>query len=147
MSTKELPNALDRPSLPTPVVPWDMCPPHLIRSVYSISELSEGQRCLLSLYMILHFRIERGDTVFIDEPDNFIALREIQPWLLAAEEAVDNHHGQLIIVSHHPETLNQWTRLKALRCFREQNGQVRTVKFLPDGSELQPSEVIARGWE
>ena len=61
---------------------------------YSISELSEGQRCLISLYMILHFRIERGDTVFIDEPDNFIALREIQPWLLAAEEAVDDHNGQ-----------------------------------------------------
>ena len=97
--------------------------------------------------MILHFRIERGDTVFIDEPDNFIALREIQPWLLAAEEAVDEHHGQLIIVSHHPETLNQWTRLDALRFFREQNGQVRTAKFLPDGSDLQPSEVIARGWE
>lgn len=53
------------------------------RISYSISELSEGQRCLISLYMILHFPIERGDTVFVDEPDNFIALREIQPWLLS----------------------------------------------------------------
>ncbi len=78
------------------------------RVSYSLSELSEGQRCLISLYTILHFRIERGDTVFIDEPDNFIALREIQPWLLSAEEAVEEHNGQLILVSHHPETLNQW---------------------------------------
>jgi predicted ATPase len=114
---------------------------------YSISELSEGERCLISLYMILHFRIERGDAVFIDEPDNFIALREIQPWLLAAEEAVDDHKGQLILVSHHPETLNQWTRLDALRFFREQNGQARTARLLPDESDLQPSEVVARGWE
>lgn len=46
---------------------------------YAISELSEGQRCLLALYMILHFLIAKRHTVFIDEPDNFIALREIQP--------------------------------------------------------------------
>jgi predicted ATPase len=117
------------------------------RVSYSISELSEGQRCLISLYMILHFTIERGDTVFVDEPDNFIALREIQPWLLSAEEAVEEHNGQLILVSHHPETLNQWASLYGLRFFREQNGQVRTAKFLPDETNLQPSEVIARGWE
>ena len=114
---------------------------------YSIPELSEGQRYLISLYMILHFLIERGDTLFIDEPDNFIALREIQPWLLSAEEAVEEHSGQLILVSHHPETLNQWARLYGLRFLREQNGQVRTVPFQPDETNLQPSEVIARGWE
>jgi predicted ATPase len=117
------------------------------RVSYSISELSEGQRCLISLYMILHFTIERGDTVFVDEPDNFIALREIQPWLLSADEAVDDHGGQLILVSHHPETLNQWAKDYGLRFFREQNGQARTGKFIADGSNLQPSELIARGWE
>jgi hypothetical protein len=117
------------------------------RVSYSLSELSEGQRCLISLYMILHFPIEQGDTVFVDEPDNFIALREIQPWLLSAEEAVDERSGQLILVSHHPETLNQWARLYGLRFFREQNGQVRVSKFSPDQNDLEPSEVIARGWE
>ena len=50
----------------------------------SLHELSDGQRVLLALYMILHFLIAKGHTVFIDEPDNFISLREIQPWLLAA---------------------------------------------------------------
>lgn len=115
---------------------------------FAISELSDGQRCLLALYMILHFLIARGHTVFIDEPDNFIALREIQPWLLAAEEAVDDHHGQLILISHHPEILNQWASRHGLRFFREHNGHVRTEKFKadPDGN-LQPSELIARGWE
>jgi len=117
------------------------------RVSYAISELSEGQRCLIALYMILHFPIERGDTVFVDEPDNFIALREIQPWLLSAEEAIEEHGGQLILVSHHPETLNHWARSYGLRFFREQNGQVRTTKFQPDEIDLQPSELIARGWE
>lgn len=123
-----------------PVVPWVMS--------CALSELSDGQRCLLSLYMILHFLIAKGHTVFIDEPDNFIALREIQPWLLKAEEAVEDHHGQLILISHHPEILNQWASRYGLRFFRENNGHIRTEKFNadPDGN-LQPSELIARGWE
>ncbi len=115
---------------------------------YSLSELSEGQRCMLALYMILQFLIAKGRTVFIDEPDNFISLREIQPWLLAAEEALEDHCGQLILISHHPEILNQWAQEHGLRFFREDNGHVRTEKFKtdPDGN-LQPSELIARGWE
>ena len=115
---------------------------------YSLSELSDGQRCLLALYMILHFLIAKGHTVFIDEPDNFISLREIQPWLKKAEEAIEDHGGQLILISHHPEVLNQWASSYGLRFFREHNGHVRTERFRPDPKgDLQPSELIARGWE
>lgn len=126
----------------------DFAAPRKKKASYAISELSEGQRCLLSLYMILHFVIAKGRTVFIDEPDNFISLREIQPWLLAAEAAVEDHEGQLILISHHPELLNQWASKHGLRFFREENGNVRTVKFKADPKvDLQPSELIARGWE
>jgi predicted ATPase len=115
---------------------------------YAISELSQGQRCLLALYMILHFLIAKGHTVFIDEPDNFISLREIQPWLLAAEEAVEDYQGQLILISHHPEILNQWASSHGLLFFREENGHVRTKKFKADPKgDLQPAELVARGWE
>jgi predicted ATPase len=115
---------------------------------YSLSELSDGQRQLIALYMILHALIAKGDTVFLDEPDNYISLREIQPWLLAAEEAVEDSKGQLILISHHPEILNQWAQEDGLRFFREQNGHVRTEKFKSDfDGLLQPSELIARGWE
>lgn len=115
---------------------------------YALSELSDGQRYLLALYMVLHFVIAKGHTVFIDEPDNFISLREIQPWLKEAEEAVEDSGGQLILVSHHPEILNQWASRRGLRFFREENGHVRTEKFKSDPlGDLQPSELIARGWE
>ncbi len=115
---------------------------------YSLSELSDGQRTLIALYMILHFSISKGNTVFIDEPDNYVSLSEIQPWLMAATQEVEDHNGQLILISHHPELLNQWATEYGLRFFREENGHVRTEKFKgdPDGS-LQPSELIARGWE
>ena len=103
---------------------------------------------LIGLYMVLHFVIAKGQTVILDEPDNFISLREIQPWLLAAEEAVENSKGQLILISHHPEILNQWAQESGLRFFREENGHARTERFKtdPDGL-LQPSELVARGWE
>ena len=118
------------------------------KPIFGISELSEGQRCLIALYMVLHFLIARGHTVFIDEPDNFVSLREIQPWLLAAEEALEDHNGQLILISHHPEILNQWAIRHGLRFFRQENGHVRTEKFKSDPlGNLLPSELIARGWE
>jgi predicted ATPase len=126
----------------------DFVGPRKVAVNYALSELSDGQYCLLALYMILHFLIARGHTVFIDEPDNFIALREIQPWLLAAEGVVEDHNGQLVLVSHHPEILNQWASSHGLRFFREENGHVRTEVFKPDpDGNLQPSELIARGWE
>lgn len=117
-------------------------------TTFSISELSEGQRMIVGLYMILHFVITTGQTVILDEPDNFISLREIQPWILAAEKAVEDSGGQLILISHHPETLNQWAHEYGLRFFREENGHVRTERFKddPDGY-LRPSELIARGWD
>jgi predicted ATPase len=115
---------------------------------YSLSELSDGQRRLIGLYAILNFLIIKGHTVFIDEPDNFISLREIQPWLLSAEKAVEDYHGQLILVSHHPEILNQWASRHGLRFFRENNGHVRTERFRSElKGGLQASELIARGWE
>lgn len=115
---------------------------------FRLMELSEGQRCLIALNMILHFLIAKGHTAFLDEPDNFISLREIQPWLLAAEQTVEDSKGQLVLVSHHPEILNQWAQEYGLRFFREENGHVRTERFRtdPDGL-LLPSELIARGWE
>ena len=116
--------------------------------IYSLRELSEGQRCLIALYMVLHFLIAKGQTVFLDEPDNFISLREIQPWLLAAEEAVQESKGQLILISHHPEILNQWARECGLLFYREENGHVRTKPYSAvSDTGLEPAETIARGWE
>lgn len=114
----------------------------------SLHELSDGQRCLIALYMILNFLIMKGHTVFLDEPDNFISLREIQPWLLAAEQAAEDHHAQLILISHHPELLNQWAKDYGLLFQREANDFAVTKAFGRDSEGyLQPSEVIARGWE
>ena len=112
------------------------------------NELSDGQRCLICLYMILHFVLAKGGSVIIDEPDNFISLREIQPWLMAVADSVDEGTGQILLISHHPEAINQWAPSNGVQFFREGAGPVRVQEFRGDPDPgLSPSELIARGWE
>jgi predicted ATPase len=111
-------------------------------------ELSEGQRCLICLYAILHFVVAKGGTVVIDEPDNFISLREIQPWLMAVDDMVSDSKGQVLLISHHPEIMNQWAPAYGVQFVRDGVGPVRLEKFQgnPEYS-LSPAELVARGWE
>jgi predicted ATPase len=113
----------------------------------SLKELSDGQRALIMLYAVLHFLLEEGRTVFLDEPDNFVSLEEIQPWLLTATDTVDDGSGQLVLVSHHPEVFNQWAASHGLVTQRDGCGPVRIRKFsTPPEIALTPAEAIARGW-
>jgi predicted ATPase len=96
---------------------------------FNLSELSEGQRCLICLYAILHFVLANGDTVIVDEPDNFISLREIQPWLMAASDMVEEKSGQLLIISHHPEIIDQWASSYGVEFVRDGLGPVRVEQF------------------
>jgi ATPase subunit of ABC transporter with duplicated ATPase domains len=110
--------------------------------------LSDGQRCLIFLYAILHFVLARGNTVVIDEPENFISLAEIQPWLMAVMDSVEENRGQMIMISHHPELINQLAPSHGVTFVREGTGPVRAQEFRGDSqSPLTPSELIARGWD
>lgn len=112
------------------------------------SGLSEGQRCLIALYVLMYCGIDRGQTLLIDEPDNFIALAEIQPWLLKLLDRVDDTNGQVILVSHHPELLNQLASQGGILLDRPGGGETRVRPFaLGDDTGLTPAEIIARGWE
>ena len=117
------------------------------RVMLRFRELSDGQRALILLYSVLYFLLQEGRTVFLDEPDNFVALDEIQPWLLSATDAVDDGLGQLVILSHHPEIFNQWAVSHGLVTERDGCGPVRIRKFAPvPDVDLTPAESIARGW-
>lgn len=110
-------------------------------------ELSDGQRELILLYALRHFLLQEGRTVFLDEPDNYVSLAEIQPWLLSVTDAVDDGCGQLVLMSHHPEIFNQWAVAHGVVAEREATGPVRTRKFSSGAvGELTPAEAVARGW-
>jgi len=115
--------------------------------LFRFRELSDGQRSLILLYAVLYFLLGNGGTVFLDEPDNYVALDEIQPWLLAATDIVDDGQGQLLLISHHPEIYNQWAVSRGIVTDRDGCGPVRVHRF-SEGTELglSPAESIARGW-
>jgi len=114
---------------------------------FEFNELSDGQRQLIILYIILEaLRSGVFSTLFIDEPDNFVSLREIQPWVDSLQDICDAEDKQAIIVSHHPEIINKMARGEEL-LFLRQNGGHTIIKSMPENMMLLPAEIVARGWE
>ncbi len=113
-----------------------------------LGHLSTGQRALVALYTMLHAAVGEDLTLCIDEPDNYVALREIQPWLVQLTDKVKDTGGQCMLISHHPELINYLAPDSGMRFFREGGGPVRVQPFeWSEEDALQPAEVVARGWE
>lgn len=70
----------------------------------NLPNLSDGERCLIALYAILH--AHDGQTLVFDEPDNFVALDEIRPWLYQLRDSAAENKTQLIVASHHPDIID-----------------------------------------
>ena len=114
----------------------------------TMENLSEGQRCLVALFSILHAAVKPDCTLFIDEPDNFVALEEIQPWLVELNEKAHDSGCQLGLVSHHPSVANFLASNHGLLIFRDNGGPARCKPFEWDvETEDSPAEAIARGVE
>lgn len=117
---------------------------------FALDELSEGQISLAVLYAILHFSMGNGATVALDEPDNYLALAEIEPFLYALEDAAELNRAQVFLISHHPEIYNHWARdPDRARYFEQSGGGHFTARTIDWGQYpgLSPAEVVARGWQ
>jgi len=113
-----------------------------------LNELSDGQRALIALYALVFVTAGQGYTLFLDEPDNYIALPEIQPWLIELSDASGDRLPQTVICSHHPELIDYLGAERGLLLQRETSGVI-VVRHLQHQSEggLKLSELVARGWE
>jgi len=114
---------------------------------FDFGQLSDGQRVLIVLYTLLIGLQHLGLTVFLDEPENYVSLQEIQPWLMELRDVCGEGIPQAVLISHHPELIDylgpdcgQWIE-------RDPLGPAR-VKKLPMQIEngLKLSEIVARGW-
>jgi ABC-type cobalamin/Fe3+-siderophores transport system ATPase subunit len=109
-------------------------------------QLSDGERMLVALYMVRDALATGAvQTVFIDEPDNFVGLPELQPWVLAIRELLDEQH-QAILISHHPEIVNSAGEDAGRYLWRENHSSPTRIGPLsvPDG--LSAGEALTRGW-
>lgn len=85
-----------------------------------LNELSEGQRVLLVLYTVMHAVADHATLLAFDEPDNFVAEREIQPWLASMRtRMVDAQRGTMLVLSHHPEVIDYLAADQILRLWRD----------------------------
>lgn len=115
---------------------------------YRFDELSDGQRALVALYTMIAAGAAAGYTLFLDEPDNYVALAELEPWLTELGDTCGEGLHQAVLISHHPELIDHLGKDSGVWLRREGNGPVR----IGDAPELPPntlklSEIVARGWE
>ena len=114
---------------------------------FDFEQISDGQRVIIVLYTLLLGLQGLGNTLFLDEPDNYVSLAEIQPWLMELNDACGDGLPQAVLISHHPELIDYLGPECGLWIERDPLGPAR-VKALPErlDSELKLSEQIARGW-
>ena len=113
-----------------------------------LDDLSDGQRQLVALYAAQMSMLKKDHTVCLDEPDNYVSLREIQPWLLNAKDATEDNDSQLWIISHNSELIDYLASDHGVQFYRDSGGPVRVKKFEWKSDDvLKPSQIIARGWE
>lgn len=116
----------------------------------SFDELSDGQRALVVLYGLLHLGGgDDGISMLLDEPDNYVALPEIQPWLIRLLHLCEDTPSQAVICSHHPELIDYLGPDYGLVLRRNASGATtaQPVGQLALGSGLKLSELVARGWD
>lgn len=111
---------------------------------YDMGELSDGQRLILVLSALVEIAGQRELAMILDEPDNYVALQEIQPLLLSL---MDLSTLQLIVVSHHPEVIDLMAKDYGYVLAREDDqGPVRVKRWqAPPGTMLPASELVSRG--
>lgn len=113
------------------------------------SQLSDGQRALIALYTIVLAFPEEGGVVCIDEPENYMALPEIQPWFYELERWLQQEGTQAIIISHHPRVVNFLAKDAGYWMEQEYStGPVRIKKINLDIKEggMTADELVERGW-
>lgn len=113
---------------------------------YFFHQLSDGERALVGLYM-LRSAVETGaaNIVVIDEPDNYVGLPELQPWVLAMRELLDEDH-QVILISHHPEILGTADEELGLHLWRDNHTSPTRIGPLKIPAGLTAGEAMTRGW-
>lgn len=114
-----------------------------------LDEVSDGQRALIALYSLVRLAAGQGYTLLLDEPDNYVALAEIQPWLIELADACGDQVPQAVLCSHHPELIDYLGGDRGLVLRHESSGAttVRPSREMAIEGGLKLSEVIARGWE
>ena len=122
------------------------------KQTYTFSSLSDGQKMIIAIYALIIGNKGKNASLFIDEPDNFISIDEIQPWLrLFIDDCGEGASlEQVVLISHHPEIIDYSALGIPIWFEREPESHTRIKhvgKGIVDSSKplLTLSQTIARG--
>jgi len=109
-------------------------------------QLSDGEKMLVGLYMV-RSALATGaiHTALIDEPDNYVGLPELQPWVLSMMELLDENR-QAILISHHPEVLAQASEDYGRYLWRDNHTSPTRIGPLTVPEGMSAGEAVTRGW-
>lgn len=109
------------------------------------SEISDGERATIILCCILMDVQSSSRILLLDEPENFVGLQTIQPWLVDLADAMRDN-SQLFLISHHPEVIDYLAADHSVLFERPKGGPTR-VRFEPFNRDqgLRASELMTRG--
>jgi predicted ATPase len=114
---------------------------------FLFDELSDGQRALIALYALTVCSLDGEKTLCIDQPENFVALPEIQPWLVRLMERTSRGQCQALLISQHPELIDLLAARTGYWMERRGGGPTRLRPIQTEDREgMSLSELIARGW-
>lgn len=110
-------------------------------------QLSDGERALFVLYALLRFQGSRGGSLVLDEPANYVGLKELRPFLQDVEDQViETNQFQVILISHHPKIIDFLGSSHGRVFRRDSGGPTRVDKF--EGTSEEPftvSELVEHG--
>jgi len=117
------------------------------KMTYKFDELSDGQKALIALYSLIYAAEDEDFTLCIDNPETFVALPEIQPWLKEVVDYIVGDRCQAIIISHHPSIINYLGNSSAYWFTRPENQAVRVRLINDEGKDgLSLAKLIQLGW-
>ena len=80
----------------------------------------------------------------IDEPDNYVSLQELQPWLLSVSELVDKNH-QILIITHNAGILDN-NPSNSIFFWRDNHKSPTRIGLASIPEDLSFGEALSRGW-
>lgn len=123
-----------------------------VKEPFRFAELSDGQKLLLAYYAVMHFASHESSVICLDEPDNYLSLRELQPAIETLRERSEGIDGtQFLIASHHPEFFRQFAMEDGYLLKRTGATPTRAVRMsevlIATGLKMPVADIVARGWE
>ena len=115
---------------------------------YRFHEMADGDRGIIALSTLIYYARQDDYTLCIDEPENFMALQDIQPWLLLLYDLCDEEELQALVITHHPQFINLFASHIGIWFDREDHHTPTQAKPLTNEDEggIPMNVLVARDW-